>query len=162
MSLCWLFDWQLCDADALLRRFLVFLINDYILRGLVRSYIAWFKNPFKRPSVLRPFNLDPDFWKSRSISNPRKISGSANLDFLFQFWHLCLSALWFKPSFLVGWRPGKRIKVFSTWNFSRVWNRPWFSEVRVQIKRPRESLFLYSVILHYFFSDFCPFFRLVC
>ena len=51
MSLCWLFDWQLCDADALLRRFLVFLINDYILRGLVRSYIAWFKNPFKRPSV---------------------------------------------------------------------------------------------------------------
>jgi len=26
----------------------------------------------------------------------------------------------------------------------------------------RESLFLYSVILHYFFSDFCPFFRLIC
>ena len=37
----------------------------------------------------------------------------------------------------------KKIKVCRTWNFFRVWNRPWFSEMRVQIKR----LKVYSVNL---------------
>ena len=32
-------------------------------------------------SYSRPFNLHLDFWKSRSVSNLRKISGPANLDF---------------------------------------------------------------------------------
>ena len=78
---------------------------------------------------IRPFNLHPDFWnrglqKSRSISNPRKMSGSANLGF-FRFGTL----IFFRVE---TW---KKIKVCRPWHFSRVWNRPWFSEIRVQIKR---------------------------
>ena len=32
-----------------------------------------------------------------------------------------------EPCMYFRWRrPGKKIKVCRTWNFSRVWNRPWF------------------------------------
>ena len=52
----------------------------------------------------------------------------------------------YKPSFFSGWRPGtksrfaeQKILGFETdFDFSR----PWFSEIRGQIKRPRVSLHL--------------------
>ena len=47
-----------------------------------------------RCTYSRSFNLHPDFWKSRSIWNRRKISSSANHDF-FQVWHLETSKPWF-------------------------------------------------------------------
>ena len=80
--------------------------------------------------------------KYRSISNPRKVSGSTNLDF-FQVWHLDFFQVYsINPTFL-GWRPGKKIKVCSTLNFSRVWkdldfSRPQLSKsgcrLKVQLK----------------------------
>ena len=42
--------------------------------------------------------------KLRSVSNPRKISGSANLNFLFQFVTWIFSGLWQKSNFF-RWRP---------------------------------------------------------
>ena len=62
--------------------------------------------------------------KSISASNLRKFSGPANLDFY---------TLNLKKIQVTNW---KKIQVCRTWNFSKVWNRHWFSEIKVQIKRP--------------------------
>ena len=84
--------------------------------------------------VIRPFNLHLDFWKSRSASNLRKISSPANLDFLIGL-HLekksRFSTINLKKIQVTNW---KKIQVCKTWNFSKVWIRPWFSEIKVQNK----------------------------
>ena len=51
--------------------------KDWYWRG------KWRQIPMSSTTVFRPFNLHPDFWfeKSGSVSNPGKISGSANPDF---------------------------------------------------------------------------------
>ena len=37
--------------------------------------------------IIRPFNLHLDFWKSKSVSNLRKISGPANLNKMLDLYH---------------------------------------------------------------------------
>ena len=64
--------------------------------------------------------------KSRSISNPRKISGQQTLIFFFQVWHLHFFQVYnINPTFyrVETW---KKVKVCRTWNFSKILNRPWF------------------------------------
>ena len=46
-----------------------------------KNWQNWTKNYILNVFDNRPFNLHLDFWKSRSASNLRKISGPANLDF---------------------------------------------------------------------------------
>ena len=72
--------------------------------------------------------------KSRYISNPRKILGSANLDIFSSFAPGFFSSLWYKPSFFQDGDLGFEID----FDFSK----PWFSEIRMQIKRPIVSLHL--------------------
>ena len=68
--------------------------------------------------------------KLRSISNLRKISGPAHLNFFFSLSPEFFSGLWYKSENnsvdklkknQVYW---KKIQVCRTWNFSKVWNRP--------------------------------------
>ena len=78
--------------------------------------------------------------KSSSTSNPRKFSGSANLDF-FPGLHLEKSGL-----ILQTWKKSRcqtlkksrfaEPEIFLGFEIDLDFSRPWFSEIRVQIKRP--------------------------
>jgi hypothetical protein len=77
--------------------------------------------------------------KSRYISKPRKISGSASLDF-FRFGDLDNQVYSINSALFQG--GDLKNKVCGTWNFLRFeidlnFSRSWFSEIKVQIKRPR-------------------------
>ena len=74
--------------------------------------------------------------KSKSISNPRKISGLQTLIFFSRSPIPCKKhSLYYKHEKNSGAKPEKKIKVCRTLNCSRAWNRPWFSVIRVQIKK---------------------------
>ena len=77
--------------------------------------------------------------KLRSALNLRKISGPTHLQFFFQF------VTWiffrFKSSFFSRRSPWKKSRFAGPENFLRFetdldFSRPWFSEIKVQIKRP--------------------------
>ena len=89
--------------------------------------LAWKRGQKKPPVNLLICTLiseNQGLEKSRSISNPRKISGPTNLDFFFRTppWkkHLKKLGLYYK-----------HLKKKSTWNFSRVWNRHWYLEALI-------------------------------
>ena len=64
--------------------------------------------------------------KLRSVSNLEKISGPAHLDFFLDF-------LYNSIFFLGGDLKNLGLQDLK---FSKVWSRPWFSEIKAQIKRP--------------------------
>ena len=82
--------------------------------------------------IIQPFILHLDFWKSRSVSNLRKISGPAHLSFFFSLSHEFFSDLYHKPEKIqvTNWKKTQvywqKILLCKTWNFSKVWNRPYF------------------------------------
>jgi hypothetical protein len=78
--------------------------------------------------------------KLRSVSNLRKISGNAHMDF-FSVCHLDFFQVYGINLAFFSWRHRKKIQVSRTWNFSKDWSRPWFSEIKVQIKRPHVYFF---------------------
>ena len=79
--------------------------------------------------------------KSRSVSNLRKISGSAHLDF-FSVCHLDFFQVYgMNLAFFSRWRPRKKSRfaepeIFLRFEADIDFSRPWFSEIKVQIKRP--------------------------
>ena len=89
--------------------------------------LAWKRGQKKPPVNLLICTLiseNQGLEKSRSISNPRKISGPTNLDFF--------SGLHPEKSTLKSWvYTINTWKKKSTWNFSRVWNRHWYLEALI-------------------------------
>ena len=79
--------------------------------------------------------------KSRSVSDLRKISGPAHLIF-FSVCHLIFFQVYgINLAFFLGLHLEKKSRFAGTENFLRSeadldFSRPWFSEIKVQIKRP--------------------------
>ena len=79
--------------------------------------------------------------KSRSFSNLRKISGPAHLDF-FSVCHLDFFQVYgINLAFFSRWRSRKKSRfagpeIFLRFETNLDISRPWFSEIKVQIKRP--------------------------
>ena len=96
-------------------------------------------------TFFRPFNLHLDFWKSRSASNLRKTSGPANLEF---FLGLHLEKKKKNCTINLKKNPGDKLKksrcagpeIFLKFETDLNFSRPWFSEIKLQIKRPKVSL----------------------
>ena len=69
------------------------------------------------------------------------------LIFFFSLSPWFFSGLWYESSFFSRWRPRKKSRFAGTENFLRFeadldFSRAWFSEIKVQIKRPMEWCFL--------------------
>ena len=100
----------------------------------------WFWSKLCIPSTLntRPFNVHLDFWKSRSWEikiwfKPKKNFRSSTPGFFL--------GVWYKSSFFSRWRPRKKCRfagpeIFLRFEADLNFSRPWFSEIKVQIKRP--------------------------
>ena len=83
-----------------------------------------------------------DFWKLRSWEikdcfKPQKNFTSYTPGFF--------SGLWYKSSFFSRWRPRKKSRfagpeIFLRFEADLDFSRPWFSEIKVQIKRPSVAL----------------------
>ena len=89
--------------------------------------------------------------KSRSISNPRKISGSVNLDFFpgFQLEKklgLCYKSEKIQLPNLKKTSGLQNLKFFLGFEIDLDFSRPWFSEIRVQIKRLIEKFVLENLV----------------
>ena len=93
--------------------------------------------------------------KLRSVSNLRKISGpahliffSVHLSFFFQFVTWIFSGLWYKSEKKFRWQTEKKLRctekkfrcagpeIFLRFETDLNFSRPWFSEIKVQIKWP--------------------------
>ena len=87
--------------------------------------------------------------KLRSVSNLRKISGPAHLDF-FSVCHLDFFQVYgINLAFFSRWRPRKKSRfagpeIFLRFEADLDFSRPWFSEIKVQMKRPID------ISVHYF------------
>ena len=80
--------------------------------------------------------------KLRSVSNLRKISGPAHLDF-FSVCHRVdfIQVYGINLAFFSRWRPRKKSRfagpeIFLRFEADLDFSRPWFSEIKVQIKSP--------------------------
>ena len=133
------------------------LIKDLMLTFLQNSPIL---NPLHNPwdSYKTPsFNLHLYFWKSMSweIKVCCKPFQILHTWIFFQFVTWIFSGLWQKSSFLLfalRWRHRKKSRFAGPEMFLRFeadldFSRPWFSEIKVQIKRPNEW--------NFFHSEFC-------
>ena len=88
----------------------------------------------------RPFNLHLDFWKSRSVSNLKKISGPAYLDFFHFVTWIFFTFMVHINLFFSRWRPRKKSRfagpeIIPKYEADLDFSRPWFSEIKVEIKR---------------------------
>ena len=89
----------------------------------------------------RPFNLHLDFWKSRSWEIKVCFNfRSCTPGFFFSLSPWFFSGLWHKSSFFLD-GPRKKCrfagpKIFLRFEADLDFSRPWFSEIKVQIKRP--------------------------
>ena len=103
---------------------------------ILSEFVFW---PPAQPSLVSwPFNLHLDFWKWRSWEikvyfKPLKNFRSCKPGFFFGFW--C------KSNFFFRWRPWKKSRfagpeVYLRFEADLDFSRPWFSEIKVQIKRP--------------------------
>ena len=120
-----------------------------ILKSLQRANIFWkhfMEKLFLSTHSLfyfRPFNLHLDFWKSRSLEikvcfKPNKNFMSCTPGFFSNMSPGFFSGFWYKSSFFSRWRRRKKSRWAGPERFKADldFSRPWFSEIKVQIKWP--------------------------
>ena len=139
-----------------------------ILSCIYSTYILYAQN--YNPITL-PFNLHLDFWKWRSweikvLFKPQKNFRSCKPGFFFSLSPGFFSGLWYKSSFFLGGDLEKKSRfagpeIFLRFEADLDFSRPWFSEIKVQIKK-YVLCFRNSFVNTHFASCCITWFHLTC